>query len=80
MAKLIVHTFSQSDSEDPDLLVAEPLYQWENSEAGKFVMTNAKEPPTWHRYLHPEMYGWKVTITAELEGPALTEYLLRWGQ
>lgn len=80
MPKLIVHQFRQSDCEDPDLLVAEPLYQWEKSDQGQFVISNAKEQPTWHRQLDASTYGWKITITAELEGPALTEYLLRWSK
>lgn len=76
--KIIVHQFRQSDSEDPDLLIAEPLYNWERSEKGQFVMKNAKTTPTWHRHLDQTSYGWQITIVAELEGSALTEYLLRW--
>jgi len=80
MSKLIVHRFFMSDVEDPDLYAAEPLYQWEHSEQGQFVMTNALETPEWHRSVVPDRYGWQYIITARLEGPALTEYLLRWGQ
>lgn len=80
MPKLVVHQFMQSDCEDPDILIAEPLYQWQQSEQGQFVMNNAKEQPVWHRSLDPNILGWKIKIIAELEGPALTEYLLRWGR
>lgn len=80
MPKIVVHQFKQSDSEDPDLFVAEPLYKWEISEQGRFVISNAKEQPVWHRHLDPSTYGWQITVVAELEGPALTEYLLRWGK
>ena len=80
MPKLTVHRFFMSDVEDPDLYAAESLYQWEHSEQGQFVMTNALEKPEWHRMLDPERMGWRYAITARLEGPALTEYLLRWGK
>jgi hypothetical protein len=69
-----------SDVEDPDLYAAEPLYNWEHSEKGQFVMKNALDTPEWHRTLDPNRYGWQFSIVAQLEGPALTEYLLRWGQ
>ena len=78
MTRIVVHTFRQADSDDPDLLVAEPLWEWEHSEKGQFVMNNAREEPVWSRHLDPSTYGWVVIIHADLEGPALTEYLLRW--
>ena len=77
---IIVHRFRQADCDDPDLLVAEPLWEWQQSEQGKFVMDNARQPPVWQRYLDANTFGWQIVIKAELEGPALTEYLLRWGQ
>lgn len=80
MPRIVVHTFRQADSEDPDLMVAEPLYDWEHSEQGKFVMENSLTEPTWTRHLDPSTYGWVVIIQAELEGPALTEYLLKWAK
>lgn len=45
----MVHSFKVSDSEDPDLYAAQPLYKWEQSEEGKWIMTHAADIPTWHR-------------------------------
>jgi len=72
-----VHEFTMGDVEDPDLYAAEPMYQWEISEKGKWVMANAIETPTWNRMVDYNTYGYKYCIRAKLMGPALTEYLLR---
>lgn len=72
-----VHSFSMGDVEDPDLYAAQPLYEWQESEQGKWVMEHAIEPPCWYRLADPISYGYKYSIRAKLYGPALTEWLLR---
>ena len=74
---VVVHEFSMGDVEDPDLYAAEPLYKWEKSEAGEFVMGNATEPPIWHRQADSYNYGYKYIILAELEEKKLSEFYLR---
>jgi len=77
--EVIVHTFTMGDVDDPDLYAAQPLYEWEKSEAGQWCMKNAADTPTWHRIADPMSYGYKYQIRAKLMGPALTEWLLRHG-
>jgi hypothetical protein len=77
--KIVVHTFRVGDSEDPDLYAAEPMLNWQNGEAGRFVMKHAVEKPIWHRELDFETYGYRYAIVAELPGPRATEYYLKWG-
>jgi hypothetical protein len=74
-----VHKFTMGDVEDPDLYAAQPLYEWEHSDQGQWIMKNACETPTWHRIADPTSYGYKYVIHARLMGPALTEWLLRKG-
>lgn len=76
---IIVHQFSMGDVDDPDLYAAQPLYEWEHSEAGQWVMKNAADTPTWYRMADPVSYGYQYQIRAKLMGPALTEWLLRHG-
>ena len=76
---VVVHTFVMGDVEDPDLYAAEPMIQWEKSEQGQWVMRNAADTPTWHRMADPMTYGYKYQIRAKLMGPALTEWLLKYG-
>jgi hypothetical protein len=77
--EIVVHSFSMGDVEDPDLYAAQPLYEWEKSEAGQWVMKNAADTPTWHRIADPMSYGYRYQIRAKLMGPALTEWLLKHG-
>lgn len=77
--KVVVHRFNLSDVEDPDLYAAEPIYKWEKSEQGQFVMNNAVEQPEFHRHMDPMFMGYRYVIIAELEKKKLSEYLLRWG-
>lgn len=76
---IVVHEFLMGDVEDPDLYAAQPLCEWEKSERGQWVMKNACDTPTWYRMADPATYGYKYQIRAKLMGPALTEWLLRYG-
>ena len=77
--ELVVHTFSVGDVEDPDIYAAHPLYDWEKSEFGQWVMKNAADVPTWHRLADSMTFGYQYQIRAKFMGPALTEILLRKG-
>lgn len=78
--KIVVHTFLMGDVDDPDLYAAEPLYQWQNSDVGKWVMENAMDTPEWHRYADPITFGHKYAVTAVFETKKLSEYYLRFGK
>jgi hypothetical protein len=77
--KVIVHRFRLGDVEDPDLYAAEPLYKWQESDPGKFIMEHAIDKPEWHRHLDQSTYGYQYAIVAELEMKKLSEYYLRFG-
>ena len=77
--KLCVYEFNMGDVEDPELYAAEPLYKWEHSEVGQWVMKNSKTKPSWNISTCPNTYGWKCYVTANLEGEALTFFKLKWG-
>ena len=46
--KVVVYRFYLSDVEDPDLYAAQPMWEWQQSEQGKFVMEHAVDEPEWH--------------------------------
>lgn len=77
---VVVHEFSMGDVEDPDLYAAQPLHEWEKSEQGQWIMKNACDTPMWHRVADTATYGYRYRITAKLMGPALTEWLLKYGR
>jgi len=75
---VVVHHFPMGDVEDPDLYAAEPLYQWQQSEAGKWVMEHAVEPPFWTRQADIQSYGYRYYIVARLKEQDQTYFKLKW--
>lgn len=76
---VVVHRFRVGDSEDPDLYAAQPLWEWQESEIGKWVMSHAVEPPTWHRQAHSFLlWGFEYAITARLMGKDYTYWMLKY--
>jgi hypothetical protein len=78
--KVVVHKFDLSDVDDPDIYAAGPIFDWERSEAGQFVMKHAVDTPEWHRHMDPMFMGYRYIIVAELEKKKLSEFYLRWGK
>ena len=78
--KVTVHSFSVGDVEDPEIYAAAPIYQWQETDAGKFVMEHAVETPSFHSQLDYNSFGYKYIIVAELEAKKLSEFYLRWGK
>ena len=75
--EIVVHEFMMGDVEDPDLYAAQPLWEWQGSEEGKWIMEHAVETPSWVRMPDTLQYGYKFQVRAKLMGARLTEYLLR---
>jgi len=73
----VVHTIRMSDVEDPDLFVAQPIYEWQQTEAGKWIMENSIPSPSWHRQMDYSTYGYTYQIRAYLTHKQLTYWKLR---
>lgn len=78
--EVVVHRFKIGDVEDPDLNAAQPLWEWEKSEQGQWVMERALETPYWSRHLSPMDYYHQYAIVAKFDTKTLTEYYLRFGK
>ena len=78
--EVVVHTFTMGDVDDPDLYAAEPLWKWQQSEEGTWIMNHAVETPSWYRIPDVMQYGYRYEIRAKLSGARLTEYMLRHGK
>lgn len=78
--KVMVHTFTVGDVEDPEIYAAEPIANWIKSEKGEWVLSRSIEVPIWHRYLDYNSYGYRYGITAYLKDTDYTFYTLKWGQ
>lgn len=76
---VVVHTFRLGDVDDPDLYAAQPMWEWQESEMGKWVMSHAVDQPEWHRHLEPMTYGYTYAIVAKLTAKDYTFWVLKWG-
>lgn len=76
--KITFHTFSMGDVDDVDIFVAQPIWEWQQTDQGKWVMEHAQDL---RYYTAPDLntFGHKITICGNLEPKLATEYLLRWG-
>lgn len=74
-----VHAIRMSDVEDPDIMVAEQLLQWQTSEAGRWLMSNAEETPYWTRHMDISTYSHMYRIMARLSEQNETFWRLKWG-
>ena len=75
---VVVHTIRMGDVEDPDLFVAQPIYEWQESDAGKFIMEHAVEKPYWHRTTDYASYGHRYDIVARLSEQNECFWRLKW--
>ena len=74
----IVHKFRLSDVDDPDIHAGQPIYEWQQTDAGKWVMENAIQKPSWHRHLDYNTYGYQYIIKADLTDEQITFFELKY--
>jgi hypothetical protein len=68
------------DVDDVDIYVAQPIYEWQQTEQGKWVMEHAHDL-TYTTSSDPHTFGYRVSIIGEMDqGTQLTEYLLKYGK
>ena len=71
------HDFSIGDVDDIDIYAAQPIYEWQQTDHGRWVMTHAQDL---RYYTQPDMntFGHRVVIRGMLDPKQATEYFLRW--
>ena len=74
-----VHEIRMGDVEDPDIMVADPIWKWQQSDAGKFIMEHAVEKPYWTRSMDYASWGHKYRIMARLSEQNELFWTLKWG-
>jgi len=72
-----VHTIQLADVDDPDLYIAEPIYKWQQTDAGKYVMEHSCPQASWHRHMNTNTYGYEYFITAYFTPEQLTYWKLK---
>lgn len=74
---VVVHQFRVSDVEDPLVYASEPLYKWEQSDAGKWVKEHAIDI-VWHSQLNSSFYGTDFAVVATLKETDYAWFLLKY--
>jgi len=80
-AKTITYTVKKlnvGDVEDPDIYVGQYIWEWQESEAGKWIMENSRPLPSWHRSVNRMTYGYEYDIRAYLTPKQITYYELKY--
>lgn len=71
-----VHQFRMGDVDDPEIYCAQPIYDWQQTEMGQWVMKHSIDP-TFHIIQEPVTYGYLISITAHITPKRWTEFCLR---
>jgi hypothetical protein len=75
---MVVYQFRLGDVEDPVLYAADPVCQWQQTEAGKFVMENAVEPIWWIQRWNHLWNGFDFVVVARMKESDQTFYTLKY--
>ena len=75
-----VHEFRIGDVEDPAIVAGGPMWDWQQSEVGQWVIAHAVEKPYWHKDLDPGTYGYRFRIMARLSEQDHVFFKLKWGK
>lgn len=62
----VVHIFKMGYVEDPDLYAAQSIWEWQQTEEGKWIMEHGRLVPSWNRFTDPVTYGFQYAITGYL--------------
>ena len=71
-----VHEILMGDVEDPDLMIAAPIYEWQQTDAGKYVMEHSDPTAKWVRA--PFNMGHKYTIKGYFTDKQVTYFKLKY--
>ena len=73
-----VHEIKMGDVEDPDLFVASPIYEWQQTDSGKYIMEHSNPTAKWVRGNSPDYYGHVYSILAYLTPKQVTYWKLKY--
>lgn len=60
LVKVLVHKFSMGDVDDPDIYAGGPIYDWQQTEAGKYCMKHSVEQLNYT--IGPDMINWGFLV------------------
>lgn len=74
-----VHEFFMGDVEDLDIYIAGPIWDWQQSESGCWVLEHAENQPYWVQNMDSNTLGYRIRIMARLSEQNEVFWRLKWG-
>jgi hypothetical protein len=78
--KVVLYRFTMSDVEDPSLYAAEPIWQWQQTDHGKWCMENKVGELVFHTDVDYLSMGYRCVVVGDLREEDYTYHQLKWGQ
>ncbi len=81
LSKSITYTvkvLNVGDVEDPDIYVGQYIWEWQETDEGKWVMEHSRPLPSWHRSVNNVTYGYQYDIRAYLTPKQITYFELKY--
>ena len=75
---VLAHMFTVGDVDDPDIYAAEPIYKWQHSEAGQWMMKHSDPIPSWHQMTDLASWGVRYCIKGYLSPENYTYWKLKY--
>ena len=76
MRKVFFHSFRMGDVEDPEIYAAQPIYEWQQTEHGQWVLAHCDDPVF---HIGPDYMGFKITLSGLLQEQDAVFHELKWG-
>lgn len=73
------HEIILSDVEDPEIYAAQPIWEWEISEQGRWCMENSTIPVAYRIIVDYNNFGYRVDLYGDLKPEDRTYFNLKWG-
>lgn len=75
--RITFYEFSMGDVDDVEIYAAQPIYEWQQTTQGKWVMEHA-EDLRFYTSADPSTFGYRISIRGEIDDKHATEFFLRW--
>lgn len=77
--RTVLHEFKMGDVDDPEIYAAAPIWEWQQTDAGRWCMKNCvPNSVSLGIGVDPYGYGYRVHIYGDLEEPDLTYYCVKY--
>ena len=73
-----VYEFFVSDVDDPEIYAASPIWDWQSSPAGQWVIEHAVDQPYWIKHIEHNAYRYRYRIIARLSEHDHVFFKLKW--